>query len=537
MSNGKKSSETDVKTASVDFSDGVPDYAWHILIVDDEEDVRDTLSDYLEEAGDYVIHTASDAKEGLDIITKIKEIDCVFSDINMPGMDGIEFIKNVKNQDRTISATVITGQPSMQKIVEAMRAGATDFLSKPFKMSQFQFSLERMIKERSLLQENAFLAEEARIKNQLAELNTKLEKKIREQAILFSISEALSRTSSTDDLYDTVIDMACTLTGAANGCFWIINQDNQNLFLTSSKGVPDNLHLLQNIPIDDIDSPYARVARENMASIYSPEYKSENNAENISEKVIVPFTIRDELFGVLGISKPHEPNSPRLGEEALFLLHLLSERASLTMENLLLYDSVTYNLHATLRALVKSLEAKDPYTKEHSERVTHFAVSLAKEMNCSEAEIDSLSFAGHLHDIGKIGIRDHILMKPGKLTSEEYEITKTHPVIGAEIVKHLGLLPEETAIVKHHHERWCGDGYPDGLKGEEIPKLSRILAIADTFDAITSSRPYRNAGSFRFAMEEINRFSAIQFDPECVEAFERFLLKNHSKELDVILIP
>jgi putative nucleotidyltransferase with HDIG domain len=499
-----------------------------ILIVDDDEDVRTILSEYIEEFGSYRIFTASDANEGLDILEK-EHIDCIFSDINMPGMDGIEFIRRVKQKDNTISATVITGQPSMEGIIQAMRAGATDFLSKPFQMAQFRISLDRMIKERLLLKENRYLAGEARLKNELADLNRRLEKKVREQAILFAISDALNRTRSTEELYDTVTHMACSLTGASGACFWIVNNDAGKLVLTSNAGMPD-ITELDNISLNDETSPFARVAREKMAFLYNASAEKDFPFfENMQgETIIMPFVIRSELFGILAAN--NGDTSCHLGEEALFLLHLLTERASLTLENLLLYDSVTLNLHATLRALVSSLEAKDPYTKEHSERVTFFALKLAREMGCAEEELDSLGFAGHLHDIGKIGIRDHILMKPGKLTREEYEIIKTHPVIGEEIVRHLGLLPAETAIVRHHHERWDGNGYPDGLSGTDIPKLSRILAIADTFDAITSSRPYRKAGSFNFAMEEIKRYSGIQFDPECVAAFERTL--EHIKELE-----
>jgi len=233
--------------------------------------------------------------------------------------------------------------------------------------------------------------------------------------------------------------------------------------------------------------------------------------------LMVPFRIREEILGVLGISS--RDIEAEIAHEYLFLLHILSERASLTVENILLYDSLFMNLHATLRALVRSLEAKDPYTKLHSERVTQWALAVARKMNCSEEEIESLTFAGHLHDIGKIGIRDQILMKPGRLTEEEYEIIKTHPVIGAEIVGHLGLLHLETSIIRHHHERWDGNGYPDGLKGKDIPKLSRILAVADTYDAITSRRPYRKAMPDRFACEEIKKNSGTQFDPEIVQAF------------------
>ncbi len=207
-------------------------------------------------------------------------------------------------------------------------------------------------------------------------------------------------------------------------------------------------------------------------------------------------------------------------EEAIFLLHILAERTGLTVENLMLYESVNINLMATLKALVRTLEAKDPYTGQHSQRVTRVAVGLARHAGCSPYDVEALNFAGHLHDIGKIGIRDQILMKPGRLTDVEYEIIKSHPVIGEEIVAHLGLLPMEKAIIRHHHERWDGGGYPDGLAGEDIPTLSRILAVADTFDAMTSNRPYRQAMDGEEALKEVVKNAGTQFDPAAVEAFK-----------------
>ncbi len=500
-----------------------------VLIVDDEEQVRQTLSSYLDALDGFDVYVAGDALEGLKTVENNGGMDCVLADINMPGMDGIEFVKRLKGIDRTIVATIITGQPSMDIIVKAMRAGASDFLSKPFKFDQFRVAVERMVRERKILLENRFLAEEVKIKKTLERMNAQLEKKIREQAILFTISDALGKTRSTQDLYQKVVDLARTLTEAEQSRFWVVHHERGELLLVGSSGPDDPT--LERISLNNKELPWVQVALDALPVIISGRKGNGNGnreAENpMREQVIVPFTIREEVFGVLSVAGIS--NGRTLGEEALFLLHLLAQRASLTVENLLLYDSITLNLHATLRALVRSLEAKDPYTKLHSERVTGLALHIAKIMGCSSDELDSLRFAGHLHDIGKIGIRDQILMKPGKLTKKEYEIIKTHPVIGEEIVSHLGLLPLEKSIIRHHHERWDGGGYPDGLKGLEIPGCSRILSVADTFDAITTRRPYRDAVPVEMAMEEIEKNAGSQFDPEVVEAFRIYMIDNPGK--------
>lgn len=503
--------------------DNVQGRPWRVLLVDDDLAIRQILESYLGFQENCEVYQASDAFEGLSVLEKLESVDIVFVDINMPGMDGIEFVRRLKNKDATIVAAIITGQPSMDVIVQAMRSGASDFLMKPFKFEQFQVSIGRMIRERSMLLENEFLIEERKVKNVLEKMNKKLEKKIRQQTVLFSISESMAKTRNTGELYQILVILAAKLIDARQSMLWIKEPETGNLVLVASHGPFEVSH--DRIDISSTSHPCARVFRDGIPILADGTSEGRLNglSANGSKKdsfIMVPFTIREEILGVLAVSGAGE--NQVLGEEALFLLYLLAERASLTIENLLLYDSLLINLHATLRALVRTLEAKDPYTRLHSERVTRWAVGIAGDMGCPHEKLDTLTFAGHLHDIGKIGIRDQILMKPGRLTREEYEIIKTHPVIGAEIVGHLGLLTEETAIIRHHHERWDGNGYPDGLSGEKIPELSRILAVADTYDAITSRRPYRSAKDPDFARHEIQKNAGTQFDPKVVDAFTSY---------------
>jgi HD-GYP domain-containing protein (c-di-GMP phosphodiesterase class II) len=140
-------------------------------------------------------------------------------------------------------------------------------------------------------------------------------------------------------------------------------------------------------------------------------------------------------------------------------------------------------------------------------------------MGCSDEELDLLSFSGNLHDIGKLGVPDSILLKPGPLTGTEFEAIKKHPIIGANIVGHLGLLTAEQKIILHHHERWDGKGYPNGLKGEDIPFLSRILSVADVYDAMASDRAYRKKLDDEVVFDTIKEGAGSQFDAEVVEAF------------------
>ncbi|MEM8733730.1 MAG: HD-GYP domain-containing protein, partial [Planctomycetota bacterium] len=177
----------------------------------------------------------------------------------------------------------------------------------------------------------------------------------------------------------------------------------------------------------------------------------------------------------------------------------------------------------TLRAMSSAIDARDPYTQGHSERVARLSYDLASILGLSAAACHEIYLSGVLHDIGKIGIPDNVLLKPGKLTEEEFEIIKQHPTIGHRIVERLGHLQFALPGVLHHHERWDGRGYPHGLKGLAIPLMARIMAVADAFDAMTSSRPYRTAMPIEKAKSIINGGANEQWDGEVVECFNKWL--------------
>ena len=176
----------------------------------------------------------------------------------------------------------------------------------------------------------------------------------------------------------------------------------------------------------------------------------------------------------------------------------------------------------TVKALASAIDARDPSTKKHSEHVSDIAVEIGQEMSLSETELEQLEWAGLLHDIGKIGIRDSVLLKPGKLTREERILMNEHPAKGEEILKDVDQLAAERPLIRHHHEWYNGSGYPDRLIGQEIPLLARVLHVADAFEAMTAPRPYRPVPLTAIeAHEELRRYTGIQFDPEVVEAFGR----------------
>lgn len=189
-------------------------------------------------------------------------------------------------------------------------------------------------------------------------------------------------------------------------------------------------------------------------------------------------------------------------------------RAHLRMRS---YVSELEYAESILYALARLVEARDAYTEEHIERVANLSISIGKKMNLKDEELDLLRKGALLHDIGKIGVPDAILLKPGKLKKEEFEIMKRHSVIGYRICRDMRSLRGSLSIIRYHHERWDGGGYPDNLKEEEIPLFARIVSVADAFDAMTSDRPYRRAHHPKVALETLEAEAEKQWDPEIVK--------------------
>jgi putative nucleotidyltransferase with HDIG domain len=184
-------------------------------------------------------------------------------------------------------------------------------------------------------------------------------------------------------------------------------------------------------------------------------------------------------------------------------------------------QQLTRSYMATVRALSNAVEARDAYTGKHAERVTLFAIEIARELGLPAPDTPEVEFGFLLHDVGKLAIPDSILFKPGPLTTEERAMMSRHTIVGAEIMRDIEFLAEASKVVRSHHERWDGNGYPDRLAGEQIPLNARVFAVADVFDALTTNRPYRVALSFEQARSMIEDESGSHFDPQVVDAFRR----------------
>ena len=250
--------------------------------------------------------------------------------------------------------------------------------------------------------------------------------------------------------------------------------------------------------------------------------------KDIYSSMCIPISVKGHVIGVLSISRTSREK--RFSEDDLRLMTIFSSQAASAIENARLFDEVIMKAAElkesrfdSIKALAEALETKDAYTRGHSDRMVEYATRIAERLGLSAQEKEFLRYGAILHDTGKIGIPDHILNKPGRLDKGEFEMMKSHPVKGADIIREISFLIPVVPIVLHHQEKYDGTGYPAGLAGEDIPIGARVVSVLDAYDAMTSDRPYRPAPGPDRAIEELRKYSGTQFDPKVVSLFLNIL--------------
>lgn len=233
--------------------------------------------------------------------------------------------------------------------------------------------------------------------------------------------------------------------------------------------------------------------------------------------ICAPLLVQRKLIGVIEVLNKSDGSD--FNGWDLETLTSVASTAAMAIENAQLHQTVLNAYKSTIKALAAAIDAKDHYTRGHSQRVMEYALMGAVPLSLSREDLDILEYAGILHDIGKIGITDSILRKDGQLTDQEWELMRQHPAIGADMLKDIPFLEKTRVLILHHHERYDGGGYPNGVSGENIPLGARLIAIADAFDTMTTDRAYRAAFSVDKAIKELVRHSGTQFCPIALEAF------------------
>lgn len=261
----------------------------------------------------------------------------------------------------------------------------------------------------------------------------------------------------------------------------------------------------QPVMIDDCESDSRWSSRVDRASRFRTR-----------DMICVPVTHRDQVIGAI---QALNKTDGRFDRADLEMMQALADKVATALENARLFEQVQSTLYETSEALAESIEVRDAYTGGHTRRVVDYSLAIGRRLGLDADRLEQLRLAAILHDIGKIGVDDRVLRKPGRLEGDEIRQMKRHPSLGVEILGHIRYFGQALPGIRSHHERYDGRGYPDGLAGADVPAIARIIAVADTYDAMTSDRPYRKGLDKKVAVTEIRSCSGSQFDPEAVEAF------------------
>jgi len=481
-------------------------YNKKILVVDDYSSTRQMIVEALHQSGYQSVREAENGRDALAIM-KEELHHLVISDVMMPCMDGMDLLRHLKEDHPDTAVIMITGQPATDLTVSAMKSGAVDFIKKPFNLSDLLYKVQIYLREQSFTsgKADAAVGQSGKALEQTHDLSVK--------SYIYDSLENLE--GENEQLFNKVADLALRVV-EGDACLIMIHDEETGEFHKSvSKCYGDRLCGEES---DESVLPFLRQVIEKNAALM---IHSEDHPDISPSLICTPLLIRGKAFGALCIRK--KKNRGVFTSKDLYYLTSLTKRASLNLENKVLYESLYVNVLDTFKSLVASIQLRDHYTEEHSSRVTAHAVQIATCMGLSHSEIESLKIAAALHDVGKIAIPDDVFLKNGKLTNTEYEIIKTHADIGEQILHSIALFDYERSTIRHHHERWDGKGYPLGLKGEEIPLGARIIAVADTYDAIMNDRPYRHAQSREWAIEQLVQNRGAQFDGEIVDCFLRII--------------
>jgi putative nucleotidyltransferase with HDIG domain len=278
------------------------------------------------------------------------------------------------------------------------------------------------------------------------------------------------------------------------------------------------------------------VVREGRPLIFNPDTgesgKRVDAVTGARAALCVPLLASDGTIGTVAIGSSDQHH--RFTSDDVRLLSTIANHVTIAIGNIELFTSLQEAYLATVRSLAAAVDAKDTYTRGHSDRVATYSTAIAEGMGLSHEQRIALEMAAYLHDIGKIGVAEDILLKPGKLDDAEMAQMRHHPLIGANILKPVTFPWAITPVVRHHHEHFDGSGYPAGLRGEEIPLLARILTVADSYEAMTADRPYRQGRNTAAAIEELERCAGTQFDPRVVAAFTEVLSELEHEGVDLV---
>jgi response regulator RpfG family c-di-GMP phosphodiesterase len=484
-----------------------------VLVVDDEKVIREILSDFLTMEG-YVVRAVEDGSAALKEL-RLRPYDLVISDLKMPNMGGLELLEKMAEQNLEVLTVIMTGFGTVETAIEAMKKGAYDYILKPFKVEEVVHVVQRGLDRQRLQAENL---------------------RLREAISLYRVSEAIAASLELDRILEVIVGSVMTEVQADVVTLHLMDPKtgrfDERVKKVSYEGEYTSEASLGSLDVDELQAHFRLDKPVVQHGIKAARFFTRGfDGKKLVSFASVPMKSRDQVIGML--NSYSFTRGKKFDEGQRKMLVILAGRAAISIENAWLYEdilsknkdlqhmnlSLEENFRQTIVGFAHALEESDRYTRGHSERVAAYSRIIAVGLRLKEGEIETVVQAGLMHDIGKIGIRYEKLNKPGKLTPEEVAMFRTHPAKGKRILEPIPFMRDIIPGCWCHHEAFDGSGYPQGLLGQNIPLMGRIVAVADTYDAMTSDRAYRRALPHDVAVAELERCSGAQFDPEIVKIF------------------
>lgn len=464
----------------------------NIVVVDDEKYVCNVIKEALHEFGNFRVHKFTDPAKAIRFISE-NAIDLVLTDLVMGEHSGVQVLETGLQNHPDAVVILMTGYPTVKTAISVLKKGGYDYLVKPFKLDDLKSTIQRGL-------------EHQRVKRENVELRSQLE--------LMKISDAYKKGEKLYPLLSQIVDAMVRE----------ISAEAASLILLDRKSRKYRLRHLSGSNLDGSteqflrgDGPQGALSLDkDKAHVFNEEIKLEGKTYKRSY-VVDPLISRGENIGYLNLARVDRFDYISAGQRNL--ISLLASTAASAVESNYMDKNLRKSYLLTIKALANAVEARDIYTAGHTGRVYRIAKATARKLGWHNDRMMELRNGCILHDIGKIGVPDAILNKPGRLTDDERKMMQKHPELGARILQGIPFLEPAIPYVLSHHEKYDGTGYPRGLAGENIPIEGRLLAVVDTFDAIMSDRPYRPSANAQRAIDELIIFKGEQFDPVFVDAF------------------
>jgi putative nucleotidyltransferase with HDIG domain len=475
-----------------------------LLVVEDDATVRDFCMRVLRMNG-YSVATAENGRAALARLSE-ERFDLVLTDLQMPELPGIKLLEHMRQHFPDVDSIAFTAYATVDTARQALKLGAFDYLTKPVSVEDLERTVRKCLELRRIRREKERLSELVAMYEFSQTIAGSLDTAMQVQQIVRLLGQRFAPQEvslSMLQITDPVLDLLAAF--RASGGDLTLSGPQLVLLEQGSASHASSVTLPRGHE------------REEQALVRAHLRMIGTNCEEGPQIAQEVLRTSDQPVGVLRLERGAE--QPPFDADERRLLAVFASQIAASLDNARLYQQLQEQNLQTVIALAKAIEARDPYTRGHSEQVTRYAVRMMELLGANPERVELMRYASLLHDIGKIGIRDNILLKPGALSAEEFAEMRKHPQIGAEILRSIRSLREALPIVEGHHERVDGRGYPHGYTGDQLPLEARVLAVCDAFEAMTSDRAYRKGMPVDTALTTLFTGSGRQWDPQLVDIF------------------